>query len=64
MKVSISKIKEKVYININNNYKSVKSRINESINSNENIINKILYFITSRITTLTTNCKKFQKYSV
>ena len=64
MKVSISKIKEKVYININNNYKSVKSRINESINLNKNTINKILYFITSKITILTANCKEFQKYSI
>ena len=64
MKVSISKIKEKVYININNNYKSVKSYINKSISLNENIINKILYFITSRITILTINYKKFRKYSV
>ena len=64
MKVSISKIKEKVYINIDNNYKSVKSHINKSINSNENTINKILYSITSKITILTANCKEFQKYSV
>ena len=64
MKVSISKTKEKVYININNSYKSVKSRINKPINSNENAINKILYFITSEITTLTANYKKFRKYSV
>ena len=52
-------MKEKVYININNNYKSVKSRINKSINSNKNIINKILYSITFKITILTINCKEF-----
>ena len=59
MKVSISETKEKVYININNSYESVESYINKPINSNENTINKILYFITSRITTLTANCKEF-----
>ena len=59
MKVSTSKTKEKVYINIDNNYKGVKSRINKSINSNKNTINKILYFITSKITILTANYKKF-----
>ena len=59
MNISISETKVRVNINFENDYNGVKTRINKSINSNENAINKILYFITSRITTLTIDCKEY-----
>ena len=57
-------MKVRINIDFENGYNGVKTRINKPINSNEDTINKILYFITSGITTLTTNCKKYQKHSV
>ena len=52
-------MKVRVNIDFENDYNGVKTRINKSINSNENAINKILYFITSEITILTANYRKY-----
>ena len=49
---------------INNDYKNVETRINKLINSNEIIINNILYFLTLKIIILVENCKKFRYYNV
>ena len=59
MNISISEIKVEVNIDFENDYKSVKTRTNKSINLNKNIINKILYCITPEITTLISNYKKY-----
>ena len=59
MNISTSKIKVRINIDFENSYNGVKTRINKPINSNENTINKILYSITSEITTLTINCKEY-----
>ena len=64
MKVTISEMKEKINIKLDKSYNSAKTRINKSIDSNKNIINKILYFITSEIATLTNNYKEYYRYSV
>ena len=50
--------------NINDNNKSVKTRINELINSNKIVINNILYFLTLKIIILIENCIKFRRYNV
>ena len=50
--------------NINDDYKNVETRTNELINSNEIIINNILYFLTSKIIIFVENYKKFRRYNV
>ena len=49
---------------INDDYKNIKTRINELINPNEIIINNIFHFLTSETITLAENYKKFRHYNV
>ena len=50
--------------NINNDYKNVKTRINELINSNEIIINNVFYSLTLKTITFIENYKKFRFYNI
>ena len=50
--------------NINDNYKNVKTRINELINSNKIDINNIFHFLTSETIIFVENCKKIRYYNV
>ena len=49
---------------INDDYKSVETRINKLINLNEFVINNILHFLTSETIIFVENYKKFRLYNV
>ena len=49
---------------MNKDYKGAKISANKFIHSNEDAINKILYFLKSITTTLTDDYKEFRRYSV
>ena len=49
---------------MNDDYKSVETRINKFINSDEIVINKNFHFLTLKTIILVENCKKFHRYNV